>query len=119
MNFNKFNQRTDHLRELTSVVERYAASLADGVQMLDFGDSVTSLPIPDPKGSYMTSSICFLMKSSTGQKITADLAAIRREPAGVFESNGVKYIGVEFTNSCKVDELQKLLDEAKEKLLAA
>lgn len=103
------------------MIEDFAEKKPDGVQVWDFGDSQTVLPIADPAngGSYLTSSLCVLYLE--GEKGTGPRPSGKRLPRGgegvIDYGHGWKFIGVEFSPLTTQEEMGKLLWEAKEKLL--
>ena len=108
---------SDFRKAQHQVIEDFAKARPDGIEMYDFGDSTTMMPVPDFEGSYLTTSMCVLCRPGTGSfewRVPFDRAK------GLTElPNGWKFINVEFTPTTTPEELQKKLVEAKDKLLAA
>jgi hypothetical protein len=107
---------------LYDIIEKFANYLASqsGVQMYDFGDSRTAMPIPDPKsGSYLVSSMCFLWKPATASSTAEEFDTPPAVDGLIARVNGRLFIGVEFWTGTTPGDLMKKLEAAKEKLLAA
>ncbi len=85
---------------------------APEVELYDFGDSGTVMPI-SKDGSWLTTSICYLLVRGDG-KPNLDNPKIN----GVtYLGGGFFFYGVEIPLGTTHDELFALLDDAKEKLL--
>lgn len=99
------------------LIEDFAEAKPGGIQVWDFGDSQTVLPVADSSGSYLTSSLCVLYLE--GEKGTGPSGKrLPRGGEGVIDyGHGWKFIAVEFSPLTTHDEMGKLLSEAKEKLL--
>jgi hypothetical protein len=111
-------------RALGQVVLEFAVELIEedpdgGPRMYDFGDSVTTMPIPDFKneGTYLTSSICFLYLRDGKED---EAPPNYRNKGDVFVGpKGTKFIGIEFDMNTSPEGLHELLVKAKEKLITA
>jgi len=103
-----------------AIIDEFAKAHPDGIQMYDFGDSTTTMPVPDfsGEGSYLTTSMCVLCKPGTG-KFEWQIPFGRGNKDVVELSNGWKFLSVEFDITTTPEELKKKIYEAKDKLLAA
>ena len=103
---------------IKQLIENYAAeNRGDGVEMYDFGDSVTTMPLPDmskTETTYLTSSICYLWIPS-GKPFTS-FPLTRNKAVHVGGQN--YFIGVEFSyNSITPESLYAKLEKSRAELL--
>jgi hypothetical protein len=115
--FDKVSELNRSRQAQAKVIDAFAKEKPGGIQMYDFGDSVLAMPVPNFEGSYLTRSICVLVR--VGEGTMQYVVPFERSTKIVEFPNGWKFLGVEFGPTTSPDELQKMLDAAKDQLLAA
>lgn len=104
--------------QLYSLVEQFAKAQTEGVKVWDFGEGVTTMPVPDTMtGSYLTSSMCVLYLEGKSLKDIEGRLLPRKDQEVVDYGHGWKFIAVEFFLSTTPNELAAKLEQAKKKLL--
>ena len=108
------------LSDKSLVLETWNREDHGGVKLLDFGDSVTVMPMTDGHGCYLTSSFCCLYLTGEGQLPPSKQMWNRDMPEEVVDlGNGWKFLGIEIGYQWPPEQLLRALEDGTKKLLEA
>ena len=105
--------------EVILLLENWQAKQGDSlVRLYDFGDGCTVMPIPtqrpDGEWTYLTKSVCYLVRKGEGQPTVEHLGKGQFDGGG-----GWKFYAIEIPMGMKPEELTAALEKGKEELLEA
>lgn len=107
--------RLTHLVMIREVLKEYADG-SHGVTLYDLGEDQIVVPNIDPGGSYLTSSVCFMMVRGKGAIEDGAPLPNPREPFKDY-GNGWRIMCVEINTNDTPEKLREALEKAKAVLL--